>query len=94
MARSGSLALTAGTGRDTFAFAADFGHDQITDFRPTGASADVIEFSTDVFSSFAEVQAAMQQVGADVVISVDAANSLTLRSVSLASLTPDDFLFV
>ena len=90
----GNDTLTGGTGLDTFVFADGFGRDTVTDFRTTGASADTIEFSTDVFSSFAQVQAAMAQVGADVVITVDVDNSLTLRNVALANLNAGDFLFV
>jgi hypothetical protein len=42
----------------------------------------------------AAVQAASQQVGSDVQITVDASNSILLKNVTLANLHQDDFLFV
>jgi hypothetical protein len=47
-----------------------------------------------VFANFAAVQAAMSQVGADVVISRDAANTLTLSNVTVGQLHQDDFWFM
>jgi Ca2+-binding RTX toxin-like protein len=82
--------LWGGFNADTFAFAAGFGQDTIGDWQ----SDDTIQFSGGVFASFVAVQAAMQQVGADTVITLDAANSITLLNVSTASLTSADVLFV
>jgi Ca2+-binding RTX toxin-like protein len=81
--------LWGGFNADTFAFAAGFGQDTIGDWQ----SEDTIQFSG-VFASFAAVQAAMQQVGADTVITLDAANTITLENVAAVSLTSADFLFV
>jgi hypothetical protein len=47
-----------------------------------------------VFANFAAVQAAISQVGADVVITRDAANTITLSNVSKDQLHQDDFWFV
>ncbi len=69
-----------------------FGHDTITGF--STASFDKIEFSTSQFSSFAAVMADARQVGANTVISADAADSVTLEGVTLSSLTSSNFEFV
>jgi hypothetical protein len=54
----------------------------------------VIAFSTQMFETFAAVQWAMAQVGRHVVITFDAADTLTLERTKLGSITEDDFLFV
>jgi len=75
-------------------FASGFGRDTITDFRTSGASSDVLEFGTDIFADFASALAAADQIGSDVVFTVDADNALTLQGVQLSSLAADDFRFV
>src|SRR5262249_22736748 len=79
---AGADRMTGGGGNDTFVFQAGFGNDTITDFAP----GDVIAFDHDVFADFAAVQAAATSQGADTVITVDAATTLTLQNVALASL--------
>jgi Ca2+-binding RTX toxin-like protein len=92
---TGNDFLTGGAGNDTFVFApAAFGHDMIFDFVAGAGSEDVIQFDQDDFADFAAVLAASAQDGADVVITLDAANSVTLQDVVLANLHQDDFLFV
>src|SRR5207253_3942460 len=61
---TGNDILTGGSGHDTFVFGPSSGQDTVTDF----GTGDHIEFDTTVFANFAAVQAAMQQVGADTVI--------------------------
>jgi RTX calcium-binding nonapeptide repeat (4 copies) len=85
---SGDDTLTGGNGSDTFAFAAGFGHDVVTDFR----SGDHIAFQDGVFSDFQAVLNASKQVGADVVITLDSGDVVTLQHVQLASLHASDFL--
>ena len=85
---AGDDTLTGGNGSDTFVFAAGFGHDMVTDFR----SGDHIAFQDGVFSDFQAVLAASQQVGADVVITLDSGDVVTLQHVQLASLHASDFL--
>ena len=46
-----------------------------------------------MFSSFAEIQAAMQQVGANVTIT-KGADVITIQNVTLANIGQDDFLLV
>ncbi len=90
---AGNDILSAGSGRDVFVFAEGFGRDTITDFRASGASADMLEFSSAIFADFGAATAAADQVGDDTVFSIDAETTLTLRGVQLASLAADDFRF-
>ena len=86
----GNDQLTGGAGHDTFFFGPNPGHDIVTDFGHQG----VIAFDHTVFHSFADVMAAAHQVGHNTVITVDAANSLTLEHISPHQLTAHDFQFV
>ena len=91
----GNDIMTGGGGVDTFVFnGSKFGNDVITDFQSQGRGHDNIQFSNTVFNSFAAVLAHAAQVGTDVVISYDAADSVTLKNVALSNLTQHDFHFV
>ncbi len=85
---AGNDTPTAGVGNDTFVFGADFGKDTVTEFH----SGDHIEFENHLFANFAAVQAASSQTGADVVITLDATDTVTLQHTTLASLHASDFL--
>jgi len=87
---TGNDTLTGGDGADRFVFAGAFGKDVVTDFQPN----DVIQLDASAFANFAAVQSHAQQSGADVVITLDPANTITLQNVTLASLNSGDFLFV
>jgi hypothetical protein len=98
--RNSTLVSTAGNdimtsgGGDTFVFkGSSFGHDVITNFAQQGGHHDVIQFSTTVFDSFAAVLAHATQVGSNAVITVDAADSVTLNNTQLSKLTSNDFHF-
>ena len=91
---AGNDALIGGSGRDVFVFATGFGKDIIGDFKTTGASADILEFASDVFADFNAAIGAAHQQGADTVFTLDADTSLTLSNVQLGSLQADDFRFV
>lgn len=91
---AGNDTLTGGSGHDIFVFAAGFGKDIVTDFKTTGSSSDVLEFGLDIFAGFDAAIAAADQVGSDVVFTVDADTTLTLKGVQLAALAQDDFRFV
>ncbi|MGX5735209.1 ExeM/NucH family extracellular endonuclease [Bosea thiooxidans] len=89
---AGDDVLTGGSGHDAFVFAAGFGKDVISDFKTTGSSSDVLEFSSEVFADAAAALEAADQVGSDVVFTIDVNTTLTLKNVQLASL--NDFHFV
>ena len=88
--------MVGGAGNDTFVFPANFGHDVIKDFQTAGDGHDSIAFSQSVFRDAADILAHAVQSGADVVITADAGNSVTLQNTSLNALQqhPNDFLLV
>ncbi|HWM83630.1 MAG TPA: Ig-like domain-containing protein [Pseudolabrys sp.] len=85
--------LIGGPGSDTFHFGTNFGNDIITDFVATGSGHDVLSFSKDVFSSFADALAHAQQVQGDVVFTSSTNDTLTLKNVQLSHLQKVDFAF-
>jgi Ca2+-binding RTX toxin-like protein len=90
----GNDTQTGGSGDDTFVFVAGSGRDVVTDFQAGAASGDVVSLSFGTaFDTYAEVMAAAVQVGANVVITFDAATSMTLQNTLKANLTVDDFTF-
>src|SRR5262249_45191794 len=73
--------ILAGTGdHDTFVFKPNFGHDLIENF---ASGTDVIEIDHTLFADFAAISdsAHMQQVGADTVITLDTADTITLQNI-------------
>ncbi|MEM7749810.1 MAG: hypothetical protein AAF346_16280, partial [Pseudomonadota bacterium] len=92
--RTGDDTLTGGLGNDAFVFRPGDGADTITDFNATANEADIIEFSTTAFADYAALQAAMTEVNGDVVITLDADNSVTIKNSGILDLDQDDFRFV
>jgi hypothetical protein len=86
--------LVGGAGSDTFVFQPGFGHDLVSDFIPGAEFGDVIELRSLGYGAFDEVMADAVQTGGDVVIQVDANNSIRLLNVDLGLLQADDFLFL
>ena len=87
-------AITASS-NDTFVYNGLFGEETINKFvAGSGATHDTIQFAANDFGAFAAVQGAMHQVGADTVIRLDAADSITLVGVAKSSLVAADFKFV
>jgi serralysin len=85
--------LYGNLGADSFVFDASFGKDTIADFAPTGSGHDVINFSTALFPNYAAVRSHMTQAGAGVVITYDGSDTVTLKAVTMASLSASDFAF-
>ena len=83
--------LTGGSGADTFAFTSAFGNDIVLDFQATGLAHDLLQFDVGAFATATAALAAAAQVGADVVIAASASDSVTLKSINLASLSASDF---
>src|SRR5207237_544371 len=99
--------LTGGNGADTFVFnwstwyeswAPHIQNHTVTDFSAgDGPGHDVIQIQHDTymaFTDFASIQAASQQVGSDVVISLSPHDAITLTGVDLHALTANDFHIV
>lgn len=84
--------LTGGSGADTFVFRPGFGHDTIEDF--TSSQSDIIEISSSLFVDYNDVMAHATTVGSNVVITYDAADTITLKNMTLANLHATDFHFV
>jgi Ca2+-binding RTX toxin-like protein len=89
---SGNDLFVGNGSSDTFAFAANFGHDVIQDFVAGGTTHDVVQFSKSEFASFASVLSHASQVGQDVVIATGN-DALTLKNTKLGALTSQDFHF-
>jgi len=88
----GNDILTGGGGADTFVFNSGDGSDIITDFSPgSGAEHDVVQLNGFAFTSFADVQAAMTQVGSDVYLKLTSQDTLVLRNTTISAFTSDDF---
>jgi Ca2+-binding RTX toxin-like protein len=90
---AGNDHLDGGAGPDSFVFDNAFGKDTVVGFVAAGAGHDTIDFSTAVFANFAAVHSHMAQSGANVIITLDSADTITLKGVTLASLTAGDFTF-
>ena len=97
---SGDDILTGGNDRDIFAFQLDInktggtavtGHDTVTDFDP--GSGDIIGFGGSRFNLFSDILASASQNGNDVVITVDADNSVRLSNTNLSDLHPSNFAY-
>ena len=87
----GNDVLTGGGGDDTFVFDASSGRDVITDFVPGEGSVVRLAGYANI-TSFSQVQQAMTQHGADVVLTLDAGDSITFRNTTIAEFKASDFL--
>ncbi|HTJ58723.1 MAG TPA: family 16 glycosylhydrolase [Devosiaceae bacterium] len=83
----GNDILTGAGGNDTFVIAKGDGSDIITDFH----AGDHVELNNTAFTSFAEIQSAMTQVGADTYLKIDSDETLVIRNHTVGSFTSDDF---
>jgi VCBS repeat-containing protein len=84
--------LVAGYSHDTFVFGpTNFGANTIKNFN---VQKDTIQIDDTLFADFAAVQSHAAQMGADTVITHDAANTITLQDIALSNLHASDFLFV
>ncbi len=89
----GDDSLWGGAGDDLFVFNNGAGDDTVNDFAAGAGSDDKLDIQAFGFANFAAVQAAATNVGANVLIQLDADDSVTLIGVQSANLHQDDFLF-
>ncbi len=87
---AGNDTLTGGAGIDRFIFTGAFGKDVVTDFE----GRDIIQLDAAKFADFASVLSHAAQAGLNTVITLDAANSITLQNVTLGSLNAGEFVFI
>jgi hypothetical protein len=66
----------------------------ISDFQSTSSERDIVQFGHSIFADFSSVQSHAAQVSDNVVIPVDANNTIELQNTRLDHLTADDFRFV
>ncbi len=91
----GDDTLTGGYGNDTFIFRPSFGNDVITDFSAEVGSSDVIYLASSSFTDYDDLDAHIEQVFGDVVITVTASDHITLQNVDKLSLSlHDHFVFI
>ena len=86
----GNDLLVGGSGSDTFVIAGG-GSDTITAFNSPGGH-DVVQLAGYGFSSFAAVQAAMVQNGADTVLNLGHGDTLTFQDAQIGDFAAGDFL--
>jgi trimeric autotransporter adhesin len=87
--------LFTASSSDRFELGGNFGTATIADFTAGSATThDTIQFAANDFGSFSAVQAAMSQVGSDVVIQHGTSDSITLTGATLSNLVAADFAFV
>jgi hypothetical protein len=89
----GTVDLTSATDV-TLAFKAGFGLQTVTGFIAAGAGFDHLNFDHNIFADWAHLLGATQQVGSDLVITLDPTDSLTLKNTSLAAFQSSDVHFV
>ena len=82
--------ITGGSGADLFVFGVKFGANTISDFDPKN---DHIQLAKSEFANFNAVLADASHVGGNTVITLDLADTITLKGVSVSSLHSSDFLF-
>lgn len=86
---AGNDVLVAGGGQDTFVVAKGEGSDVIVGFK---AATDVVQLNDYTsLTTFAQVKAAMTQVGADTVINLGGGESLTLRGHAISDFNANNF---
>ena len=88
--------LAGGGGNDAFVFRKGDGKDIVSDFGDVAGNQDVIRIEGAGFASFAALAnaGALKQVGADIVVSLDAQTQVTLQNMKIGQLDAGDFLFV
>lgn len=84
----GNDVMVANTGADTFVMDPGYGHDVIYNFN---AAIDQIRLPNFNISNFDVIKSDMAQVGADVVITLDANDSITLRNTTAGQLSAGNF---
>ncbi|WP_353228619.1 choice-of-anchor tandem repeat GloVer-containing protein [Novosphingobium sp.] len=89
-----NASVTLGSGASTVAFHANPGRDVITGFIASGTGHDTLQVDKTVFADWAHLLGATTQSGADLLITIDANDSVLLKNVTLAAFASTDAKFV
>jgi len=84
--------VDGGAGSDIFTFNTAGNHDVVYGFQTSGAAQDILDLANFGYTSFAQVQSHMTQVGSDVAIALSASDTILIRNTTVASFTASDFL--
>ena len=84
--------IDAGAGQERFMFAPGGGQEVVMGFQTAAATHDYIGLGGYGFTTFAQVQSHMTQVGSDTLLTLSTSDAVLLKGVSVASLTASDFL--
>ena len=84
----GQDVLVGGAGADTFVIVKGDGNDVVQDFHP--AEGDVVRLSAG-YTTFAQVQAHLSQVGADVKLDLGGTDGLMFRNLTVSQLSVSNF---
>ncbi|MGV3553154.1 calcium-binding protein [Rhizobium sp.] len=87
----GNDTLNGGAGADHFVFVTGTRHDTIADFQDTIDLIDITGIKG--ISTFAQIEEAMTQVGADVVIDLGGKDRITVENITIDKLTAIDFAY-
>jgi VCBS repeat-containing protein len=88
----GTLNIT-GAANATLAFGTGDGTQIITGFATSGPGADVLSFSSNVFADYAHLMNATRPQGNDLLITLDASDTLLLKNVSMANFSSSNTKF-
>ena len=83
--------IDAGAGQNLFSFSTGTGHDTVQGFNTSAANHDTIQLRDFGLNTFSQVQSHLSQQGADVLVSLNPSDSVTLKNTSVAALNADDF---
>ena len=86
--QGGNDVVVCNTGDDTIVENAGYRHQVVYNFN---VGTDAVRLATSFATSFAALQSDMAQVGQDVVITLDSQDSVTLRNMTVSSLTASNF---
>jgi beta-glucanase (GH16 family) len=88
----GDVLIGSSAGSDTFVFQANSGNDIVQSFiAGSGANADTVRIQDYGFYTFSQVQAAMTQSGSNVVLKLDAHDSVTFANTTVSAFTASNF---
>lgn len=90
--RGNDVISDEGGGGNVLSFSRGSDHDVVYGFKTTGNMHDLVQLTDYDFTNFGQIRAAMQQIGADVKLTLSANDSITFRGATIDGFSADDFL--